>query len=395
MAHRSILILPLILGCVLAVPAPSPAQGIGAVEEVRAEAFATPPSASRDRVAMARLVVANEAIETGADAAVGLRFTDQTIFRIGPASLVTLDRFLFDPNAKSGAMALNLGRGAFRFISGTMPKEGIAVRTPTALIGVRGTDFLVRVTPAGATAVTVFEGSVVIQPLGGTAQILVLPGQRASVDSGGGTPSLGAAPPDESGGGFLGSNELNSQISSAPAGSSGGTVGPSRSPPVPTMPPPMAPQPMPPVSPPVYVPQKTMCFTGDTLVLTAAGPRRIDSITAGDWVLGLAEEGGTVWRAVRALQRHGAEAVAKAPEHPLIALRIKGEELRVTANHLILTELGWREAGALQVGAMLRAADGGLVALEALRQGLEPEAVFHLDVEVFPAYVAGGIFVSG
>lgn len=390
MAHLLIRILPLFLGFLLAAPAPSLGQGIGAVEEVRAEAFATPPAASRDRVAMARQVVANEAIETGADAAVGLRFSDQTIFRIGPASLVTLDSFVFDPNAKAGTMALNLGRGAFRFISGTMPKEGIAVRTPTALIGVRGTDFLVRVTPAGATAVTVFEGNVVVQPLGGTAQILVLPGQRASVDGSGGTPSLGAAPPDESGGGFLGSNELNGQIAGAP----GGSAGPPRAAPVPTMPPPMPP-PMPPVAPPVYTPQKTMCFTGDTLVLTAMGPRRIDSIKAGDWVLGLAEEGGAPWRAVRAVQRHGAEELAKAPEHPLIALRIKGEELRVTANHLILTAQGWREAGDLQVGVMLRAADGGLVPLDALRHGLEPEAVFNLDVEVFPAYVAGGIFVSG
>ncbi len=384
--------LPIIVAVMLLLWAFQPgavrAQNIGAVEEVRSEAFATAPSAARARVAMARQVVSNEAIETARDAAVGLRFIDQTVFRIGPDSAVMLDRYVFDGGRGSGDMALNLSRGAFRFISGSMPKAGIAVRTPTALIGVRGTDFLVRVTATGATQVTVFEGSVTIEPLVGGAVLAVAPGQRGNVDDAGAAPRLEAAPPDESGAGFMGSDSLNRQI-----GSSGPRFNQS---PMLSLPPPVF---VPPPTTPVPAPPpqfKTLCFTGDTLVATSSGPRRIDAVLPGEWVLGLGEEGHAAWRRVRGVQRHGSEELRSKPAAAqLVALRIAGRDLRLTGDHPVLTDTGWRRAGLLQPGDWLRAEDGSLVPLQQIRHGLAPEAVFNLDVEMFPAYVAGGIFVSG
>lgn len=50
----------------------------------------------------------------------------------------------------------------FRFITGKLGGPGFKVRTPTAVIGVRGTDFVVLVAEDGATQVAVLDGEVEI-----------------------------------------------------------------------------------------------------------------------------------------------------------------------------------------------------------------------------------------
>lgn len=367
-------------GC---VPFHSAAQEIGAVEEVRAEAFGTPPAENRSRLAAARRLVANEAIETGREAAVGLRFTDQTVFRIGPDALVTLDRFAFDPNRTGNALALQLGRGAFRFISGQMPKEGIALRTPTVVIGVRGTDFLTEVAPGGQTAVTVFEGEVLVQPIAGlpATAVLVGAGQRAEASDGTSAPTLGTAGNGDDGAGFLGSRRLNDTID-------------------PAAPPPLAPQPtivtppviVPPIPAPTPVPQKfSFCFTGDMLVTVPGGVERIDSIAVGAWVLRVDEEGGLQPGRVLGVERHepsGAEAV-------IHGLWIGDRRLDVTGNHPLLTTTGWRRAADLKPGDGLISANGGRRELVRIERRALTVPVYHLRLEQDAAYLVNGIVVGG
>lgn len=74
-------------------------------------------------------------------------------------------------------------RGLIRFISGSSPPPAYLIRTPSALVGVRGTDFVVKVDADGATTVAVARGEVVMTSLRG-ATAVVRAGQSSRVAMG-------------------------------------------------------------------------------------------------------------------------------------------------------------------------------------------------------------------
>lgn len=155
---------------------------IGAVNEVRSDAFGTPPGLQRRTLAAQTGVFANERIETGKEAWAQLRFNDATEFRVGSGSTVVLDRFVYDPDKKAGELTINATQGVFRFVTGTMKSESYRIKTPSALIGVRGTDFVLAVTANGAMRLAVNSGAVEIIPLVGNRAIIVAAGNQGSVD---------------------------------------------------------------------------------------------------------------------------------------------------------------------------------------------------------------------
>jgi hypothetical protein len=57
-------------------------------------------------------------------------------------------------------MVISLSVGAFRFVSGNMPKGGITIQTPSTVIGVRGTELLILVALDGSTLISVLQGVV-------------------------------------------------------------------------------------------------------------------------------------------------------------------------------------------------------------------------------------------
>jgi hypothetical protein len=74
-----------------------------------------------------------------------------------------------------------------------MDKRGYTLATPTATIGVRGTDFVVEVLENGETLVTVLEGLVALRTrLLQPREIEVTVGEAGRVPAGGGDPSKGA-----------------------------------------------------------------------------------------------------------------------------------------------------------------------------------------------------------
>jgi len=155
---------------------------IGSVNEVRSDAFGTPPGLERRSLAVRSDVFASERIETGRDAWAQLSFLDATSFRVGGASTVVLDRFIYDPDKKAGELTIGVTEGVFRFVTGTMKSESYRIRTPSALIGVRGTDFVLAVAPNGSVRVAVNSGAVEIIPRVGNRAIIVLPENVGTVD---------------------------------------------------------------------------------------------------------------------------------------------------------------------------------------------------------------------
>lgn len=176
------------------------AQSIGQVQTVVVWAYGTPPGGSREDRYVNDSVVAAETVETPENGAMHLRFNDGSQLRLGSASRATLDRFVYDSGTGNGEMSANLARGAFRFISGKLNKSGVRLRTPNALIGIRGTDFLVNVDPFGATLVSVLSGIVTVQNLNGGGTASISAGQAVSIAANSTAAPAPAAPASPDGG---------------------------------------------------------------------------------------------------------------------------------------------------------------------------------------------------
>jgi hypothetical protein len=81
----------------------------------------------------------SETIRTGSAGQANLRFIDDTNLSVGPTSVVKLDKFVYDPNKKdAGSVAIEVSRGAFRFVTGTQNKGEFKIKTPYGTLGVRG-----------------------------------------------------------------------------------------------------------------------------------------------------------------------------------------------------------------------------------------------------------------
>lgn len=92
-------------------------------------------------------VQASDTIVTGADGKVGLTFVDDSRLAAGPNSTLAINRFSFNQNTHAGAMDATLKRGTLSVVSGKLAKQSpdaMTVRTPSTILGVRGTEFVVR-----------------------------------------------------------------------------------------------------------------------------------------------------------------------------------------------------------------------------------------------------------
>ena len=88
---------------------------------------------------------------TGADGTLGATFADNSLLSVGPNSALTIDRYVFDSTTHAGQFDSTLSKGTLAAVSGKMVKqspESMRVRTPSAIMGVRGTEFAVRVDDA-------------------------------------------------------------------------------------------------------------------------------------------------------------------------------------------------------------------------------------------------------
>jgi hypothetical protein len=108
----------------------------------------------------------NETVSTGTGSAASFRFMDDTTLSLGAGSSIRLDRFVYDPNRGASDIVFAAARGAFRFVTGKANKPGYRFSTPTASIGVRGTDFDLYIDRGGSTMVLARGGEAIACPRG-------------------------------------------------------------------------------------------------------------------------------------------------------------------------------------------------------------------------------------
>lgn len=90
----------------------------------------------------------HDVFETGPDGSLGITFTDNTSFSIGPSSRVAIDTYFFDPKNLKGNMLAQLRKGTMMVRTGELTRQqpgSVKIKTPRTVLGVRGTTFVVSV----------------------------------------------------------------------------------------------------------------------------------------------------------------------------------------------------------------------------------------------------------
>ena len=137
------LFLPLVVAAGVAVAA---AEDAGQVK-VSIGAAQIERSGQRLPATVGQVVQQGDVVITGADGSVGITFRDNSLVSVGPDSVLAIDRFVFDSTTHQGAFDSSLKQGTLAVVSGKLAKQSpdaMKVKTPAAILGVRGTEFLVR-----------------------------------------------------------------------------------------------------------------------------------------------------------------------------------------------------------------------------------------------------------
>lgn len=100
-------------------------------------------------------IVSMDTVETE-NGRLKIQFIDDTQVSMTEHTVVEINEYVYDPNPSNSKMALNFAQGTARFATGKLglvPRENIAIQTPTASIGIRGTDFTMTVDELGRSLV--------------------------------------------------------------------------------------------------------------------------------------------------------------------------------------------------------------------------------------------------
>ena len=100
-------------------------------------------------------VFSYDTVKTG-KGQVAIEFLDETRVDITQNSKLIIDEFVYDPNSKTGKLSLKATLGTVRYASGQIAKnsaQNISIKTPTATVSVRGTDFAMTIDEIGSSTI--------------------------------------------------------------------------------------------------------------------------------------------------------------------------------------------------------------------------------------------------
>ena len=117
-----------------------------------------------------------------------IEFVDETRVDVTENSKLVIDEFIYDPNTSTGSLALKASFGTVRYASGQIAKnsrQNIKIRTPTAVVGVRGTDFSLTVDETGNSTIILLPSCTEVpRPGGGVDRLCVVGEIEVSSDIG-------------------------------------------------------------------------------------------------------------------------------------------------------------------------------------------------------------------
>lgn len=111
---------------------------------------------------------------------------DETVITVLPDTEISIDTFVFNPEGRFSRLTNYVGKLLIFFRKVYMKIKGkLEVKTPTAVVGVRGTRFIVSVYSVSETEVIVLEGEVRVENIvEGLGAIFVKEGERTAIFEG-------------------------------------------------------------------------------------------------------------------------------------------------------------------------------------------------------------------
>ncbi len=100
-------------------------------------------------------ILSYDTVKTG-QGKTAILFTDDTRVDVTAHSKLLIDEFVYDPNNKTGKLSIKASAGTIRYASGQIAKnsqQNVKIETPTATIGVRGTDFTMTIDEIGGSTI--------------------------------------------------------------------------------------------------------------------------------------------------------------------------------------------------------------------------------------------------
>ena len=117
-----------------------------------------------------------------------IQFVDETRVDVTENSKLVIDEFVYDPNTSTGSLALKASFGTVRYASGQIAKnsrQNVKISTPTAVVGVRGTDFSLTVDETGNSTIILLPSCTEVpKPGGGVDRLCVVGEIEVSSDIG-------------------------------------------------------------------------------------------------------------------------------------------------------------------------------------------------------------------
>jgi hypothetical protein len=139
------------------------ASQVGVAAAVNPDAFSSLNGAPQSQLNIGKSIFYNERINTTGSGLVQVLLVDGSTFTVGPGSDLVIDKFVYNPNKKSGEIAASLTKGVMRFVGGKISKnaDSVTVDTPAGALAIRGGMFDLRVN--GTKLVAVFTYGVRVE----------------------------------------------------------------------------------------------------------------------------------------------------------------------------------------------------------------------------------------
>ena len=124
-------------------------DAIGFVKTVTGDATVTDGGKAVKAVAGTPIKL-NSVLKTGAKGTMGVTFKDNSVMSFGPDTEVTVDEYLYAPAKGDLKFGARMAKGTLNVVSGSIAKlkpEAVSLKTPTGSIGIRGTNYAIKVEP--------------------------------------------------------------------------------------------------------------------------------------------------------------------------------------------------------------------------------------------------------
>ena len=128
---------------------------IGLVDDIKGKGSIKRTDGAKIEIIQSLDVFSYDEVTTG-QGRTAINFVDDTRVEITEHSKLIIDEFVYDPANNEGGFTLTAALGTVRYASGQIAKdhkENIKIQTPTATIGVRGTDFAMIVDELGGSTI--------------------------------------------------------------------------------------------------------------------------------------------------------------------------------------------------------------------------------------------------